>query len=117
MNEKFLDKLFKIYSIISNYYAKKQNIEGFLISSYYKDKALIYPYEYIDFELMYRSEDKIIPKPLMPKHVVINISRGQTTHTDMALFLYEIQRKITDDLAGIIEKDILKLNEYYKSIL
>ena len=118
MNEKFLDKLFKIYTIISNSYAKKQDIEKFLISSYYKDKDLLYPYEYIDFELMYRMNNKM-PHTLnvSGKNMVMYIAGIQVEFTDMALFLYEMQKKITDNLKGITEKDILKLNEYYKQIL
>jgi len=118
MNEKFLDKLFKIYSIISNSYAVKENIEKVLISSYYMDGTLLYPYEYIDFDLMYRVSFKTPNnKSIEKKEITIYIANVQTQHTDMALFLHEMQKKITDNLTGITEKDILKLNEYYKQIL
>lgn len=118
MNEKFLDKLFRIYSIISSSYAQRENIDNFLISSYYMDETLLYPYEYIDFELMYRVNMQIpYLKKVSQKNLDLYILGIQIKFTDVAIFLHEMNKKITDNLNGITEKDILKLNEYYKQIL
>lgn len=121
MNEKFLDKFFRIYGIISNSYAKKENIEPFLISSYYKDNTLLYPYEYIDFELWYRYNALAqgIKSDLNPhsKHVVNYILFKIYDNSDMAIFLYELNNKIKNNLQLIVEKDVVQLNEYYKKII
>ncbi len=118
MNEKFLDKLFRIYSIISYSYAQTQKIEQFLIASYYMSDGLIYPYEYIDFDLMYRFNNKIdYSKTVSDKTINLYINDMHIQFTDIAIFLYEMHKKMTNNLTDIIEKDILKLNDYYKQIL
>lgn len=121
MNEKFLNKFFKIYSIISYRCAKKENIEPFLISSYYKDKTLLYLYEYIDFELWYSYNTMAqgIKSTLNPEstHVINYLNFNITNNKDIAVFLYKLDNKIKNDLQLIVEKDVVQLNEYYKKIL
>lgn len=118
MNKNFLNKLFRIYSIISSLYAQEKKIEKFLISSYYIDETLLYTYEYIDFELMYRVNMQIpYSKKVSEKNLNLYIISVQIEFTDAVVFLHEMYKKITDNLTGITEKDILKLNDYYKQTL
>jgi len=115
MNENFLDKLFKIYSIISYNYATSKLISDYLISSYYMHDGLIFPYEYIDFELMYNINNNV-PLTVKPtlKDLKVYINKLDIEHTDVAIFLYNIHNKIINNINRIIKEDLMLLNEYYK---
>ena len=120
MNEKFLDKFFKIFSVISVLFAKHTQLEQFLISSYYMNAPLLYTYEYIDFNLYYCKSMGVIKSNLNFGDVINFMSTviAFDTNTDIpiAIFLYEIYNKINYAINSITEKDILSLNEYYKKL-
>ncbi len=117
MNERFLDKLFRIYSNINSIYAQKENIEKFLISSYYIKNTLIYTYECIDFELLYRVNNNIsYTKKISNSDIESYLQNKQTKFPDIIVFLWEMYLKIINDLIDITEEDLFKLNNYYKKL-
>ena len=122
MNEKFLDKFFRILSVISALFAEKNQLRQFLISSYYMNAPLLYPYEYVDFNLYcckLRGNVKLNTRNDIMQFlsvVVLEDSSVDSFDCSTAILLYEIYYKINNDISNITENDVLNLNKKYKEL-
>ena len=119
MNEKFLDKFFKLYSVLSKLFAKHAKLEQFLISSYYLNAPLLYPYEYIDFCLYYCKGIGVIKTDPDYTEVstFITLLFSDIDDLEISSFLFQTYDKIIDDINRITESDVVCLNEYYKKLI
>ena len=126
MEKKYLEKFFRLYSKCSRLYSDLLNLEKYLTISYYKSKDnFIYPYEYIDFVLLYchQSGEKDVSHNtfLSPKFFVCMHFSMANEYSEVYDQLHilrnlhvKIQNEFKDDLT---QKDILQLNDVYRKAL
>lgn len=119
MNEKFIDKFFKTYSMISQKYANAVELDKILISTYYIDvkTKLLYPYQYIDFNLLYFINTKKYTNEYAEIVKFIG-NYGFVDNYMSMLHLYDIREKIRNNNMDMVsEKEFLTLNKLYKNLI
>ncbi len=121
MNDLFLDKFFNLYSIINRKFSINIKVPQYLVSYYYLKNSLLCPYEYIDFELMYRYDSGVMQKTILSNsneiENFISSLPESNEYIEIAKFLYRIEYNIKHSFSNISDDDILKLNEIYRKII
>ena len=125
MDKKFLDKFFKLYSKCSRLYAKLTNIDNYLIISYYKKDDLIYPYQYIDFGLLFcnatgqknQLNNKFLQSEYICEKNQFMMSHFKDRNFDQLSILSSLKNIIEKDFVGLDRISILALNNIYKEAL
>lgn len=126
MDTRLLDKFFRLYSKCSKSYSKLCDLDNYYIISYYKsDGDLIYPYQHIDFNLLFcdKTGEKDYSKNeykreefSKSKHKFLANTFADDT-LDGMIILNMIQKKIDEDLNLLDKGDILSLNSIYKNVI
>ena len=124
LNKKFLEKFFKLYSKCSELYSKLSGINRYLVQSYYKEDEWIYPYDYIDFDLLYchrtgaknQRGNKFLEKDFINDENNYMKIYFKDNYNELYILNY-IHSIILNNFDGLTKDDLLKLNEIYKKKL
>lgn len=125
MDKRLLEKFFKLYSKCSKSYAKYCGLDNYYIISYYESNKLIYPYQHIDFNLLFC--DKTGAKDYSQNEFKFDEYNNEKSRylqdnfigitLDGVVILNMIQKKIDGDFNELDKGDILSLNAIYKNVV
>ena len=125
MEEKFLDKFFRLYSKCSKLYAEFSEIDDCLIISYWKKNKLVYPYQYIDFNLLFCtqsgkkdvSNNKFLKSEFELETTRFLINKFQASYYSELSILRSLKKTIDGDFHDLQKETILSLNDIYINAL
>jgi hypothetical protein len=125
MDEKFLDKFFRLYSKCSKLYAELSKIDDCLIISYWKHNKLAYPYQYIDFNLLFctrsgkkdYSNNTFLQSEFEVETTRFLINKFQSTYYGELSILRKLKKIIDGDFHDLQKETILSLNDIYINAL